>query len=181
MKLLALLLVLTGILSFLASGYLYYQRINPQRLSFETSAISSLSQKKVVSKVLPIRITLPKNEIDTPIYQAEIHGTKWDMTDKGASYLVSSPLPGQLGNSIIYGHDFANIFGKLTTVKPGDKIVVFFNDGSKQNFQVKTTQTVEPTQGEILKKTAEARLTLYTCTGFLDSKRFVVVSEPQST
>ena len=62
-------------------------------------------------------------------------------------------------------------------MKPGDRIEIAFSDGSIREFVVAYTTTVNPGQVEILKDSEDSRLTLYTCTGFLDSKRFVVTAK----
>jgi sortase (surface protein transpeptidase) len=54
------------------------------------------------------------------------------------------------------------------------------NDGVKKEFKVEYTATVDPSQTYIIDNTKDTRITLYTCTGFLDSKRFVVVAFPTS-
>lgn len=98
------------------------------------------------------------------------------MTDRGGSYLVGTPMPGEIGNSIIYGHNYANIFGRLVEVRPGDKVVVKMLDGTERNFEVRATQEVGPEQTLVLEQTKDSRLTIYTCSGLFDSRRFVVVA-----
>lgn len=174
MKLIAHLLIFFGVLALLFSGVLFYQRYNPDRLAFADT--SEFGNAALNSEVFPISIAIENVGIDVPLHPAEITGTTWSDTKEGASYLTSSPLPGTSGNSIIYGHNYPVIFGSLTKVIPGDIIKVGFSDGSTAEFEVLYTTTVPSSQTGVLAQTEDARLTVYTCTGFLDSKRFVVTA-----
>lgn len=111
-----------------------------------------------------------------PVYMAEVANNRWETTDKGISYLRSSAIPGEIGNSIFYGHNWKSILADLPTIEPGDMIVLSMDDGSALRYEVEFIQIVEPTDTNILNQSEDMRLTLYTCTGFLDSKRFVVTA-----
>lgn len=165
-------LVVSGILLILFSGYLVLERYNPKRLAFNDLKLSN----SLSSKISPVRITIPSLNIDNGIYPARIDNGKWEATKEGVSYLSSSPVPGSAGNSILYGHNFQSILGNLTKIKPGDKIEILMSDGEKKIFKVKFTSVVDPDQTHILSQTADNRITLYTCTGFLDSQRFVATA-----
>jgi len=114
--------------------------------------------------------------INLPIYPAQINDGKWEATGKGVSYLSSSPIPGELGNSVFYGHNWKSILGDLTKAKPGQTIEILYADGTKKEFEIMFTQVVTPDQTQILEESNDIRITLYTCTGFLDTKRFVVTA-----
>lgn len=86
-------------------------------------------------------------------------------------------MPGEPGNSILYGHNWTSLFGNLPKTKPGERVDIGFSDGSMQQFIVEYTSIVSPDEIEIIEQTEDTRITLYTCTGFLDSKRFVVVAK----
>ena len=94
------------------------------------------------------------------------------------SYLATSPLPGHKGNSILYGHNWKSLLLDLPKVKPGQSVFITNHNGTKQRFIVEYTAVVDPSQTYIIDATNDTRITLYTCTGFLDSKRFVVVAKP---
>lgn len=110
------------------------------------------------------------------MYPAQIENNKWEATTKGVSYLVTSPVPGNAGNSIIYGHNWGNLLGSLSKIKPGQKIEIVLDDNEKRTFIVEHTSIIGPDQTSVLEDTSDRRITLYTCTGFLDSKRFVVTA-----
>ena len=164
--------ILLGILLLLFGAYLVFERYNPKRLGFENVSQAVISS----SNTYPKKIFIPKLSIELGIYPAKIINNNWEATTQGVSYLASSPVPGEAGNSILYGHNFPNLLGSLPKIKPGDKIVIVLNSGEEKTFVVKYTQIVTPQQTEILKSSNDTRITLYTCTGFLDSKRFVATA-----
>lgn len=165
-------LIFAGILLLFFGGYLIFQRYNPKQLSFRNFNGYANS----ASGALPQKIIVPSLKIELPIYPAKISGNSWEATTKGVSYLVSSPVPGETGNSILYGHNWASLLGSLPKIVPGEAIEIVFGKGEKKTFIVEHTSIVAPSQTDILAPSSDTRLTLYTCTGFLDSKRFVATA-----
>ena len=125
---------------------------------------------------MPQEIVIRDLNIYLPIYPAEIKNNSWESTTEGVSYLSSSPLPGNTGNSIIYGHNWESLLGRLTKIKPGQEIQILYADKTAKTFVVEYTQVTTSDQTHILSQTKDKRLTIYTCTGFLDFKRFVAVA-----
>lgn len=165
--------IFCGIIFILCGLGLAWQRYNPYTLSFsnvETRKISKASSLK------PIEIIIPREHIDLPIFPAIIKDNTWPTSDKGASYLASYPIPGEQGNSIIYGHNWTTLFGKLVDVHQGDIIRIIMSDRSTRKFTVTYTKIVTPDAVDILNSTNDTRLTIYTCTGFMDAQRFVVIA-----
>lgn len=171
MKILSFVLFLLALLSFCISGNLLYKRFNPQQLSFNQTPVSNSGE---IKPYVPIKLEIPSQNITLPIFPAQISNNHWETTDKGVSYVISSAIPGETGNSILYGHNFTNILGSLPNVKPGEKIIITFTNGVKRTFTTDKTAIVSPSDGSVLDATKEKTLTIYTCTGFLDTKRFVV-------
>lgn len=165
-------LVFLGMILLFFGGYLVFERYDPRRLEFRNFE----SQTEFSAQVYPVRIIIPSLNIDLNIFPAKITKGRWEATTKGVSYLASSPIPGSLGNSILYGHNFSNLLGSLVKAKPGEEIEIFFNDKTKKTFMIKYAQVVSPSQTSVLAQTQDRRMTLYTCTGFLDSQRFVVTA-----
>lgn len=173
MKLASKILILTGVAFLVFGGHLIFERYNPQKLGFDN--IPSTSSGKQIG-ILPKEVIIKNLGLRLPVYPARIKDNKWEATTKGVSYLVTSPIPGDTGNSIIYGHNWSNLLGNLPKIKPGDKIEVLLDNNKKRTFTVEYTSIVDPDQTHILSQTTDARITLYTCTGFLDSKRFVATA-----
>ena len=126
---------------------------------------------------LPQRVIIPSHKIDLAIKETEILAGEWQVSASGASYLVQSALPGEKGNMIIYGHNWRRLFGPLRWVKQGEEILIKNKKGESFIYEIVETKVVSPSQVEVLLPTEEPTLTLYTCFGFLDSKRFVVVGK----
>src|SRR5947208_1106964 len=122
-KLLSWLLILQSI-SLLAVGlYQIYLHEAPAQLSFNNY---SIEKNLTTTGMSPNRITISDLGIDLPVYQATIVNNSWPTTDSGASYLTSSPLPGNTGNSVIYAHNWVSLFGNLRNAKVGEKVVVIY-------------------------------------------------------
>ena len=92
-----------------------------------------------------------------------------------AGWYKSGPIPGAPGDAVIEGHagypDQPMMFGKLATLKRGDKIFVVLANGSRRLFLVSSMTTVPG--GVAPPGMAEPygvpRLTLVTCTGHFDA------------
>lgn len=170
-------LIFLGLLCLIIFIYLIWQRTNPQRLAFNdyTPGDSSLTRQESAQ---PKKLIIEDLKIDLPIFPASLTSGVWQVSDKGVSFLATSPVPGEKGNSILYGHNWTNRLGNLTKIKPNQIIKIVYHDGSSKAFRVISTQVVSWKETSILNQTHQAQLTIYTCTGFLDSKRFVAVANP---
>lgn len=154
------------------AGYLIFQR---------TAPVSKPSIDQIqASPSATLNIAIPVLDIDLPVYQAKLSGTKWEYSTKGISHLSNTPWPGQPGNSVFYGHNWPNLLGKLNAIKIGDIFKISTVDGHELTYKVHQIDVVSPDHVEILDNTSDDRLTLFTCTGFLDSKRLVVWAFPSS-
>lgn len=171
---LAKLFTYIGVICITLALILLWQRNNPKRLAFVEAPIGKsrdLSQNNI-----PVRLIIKDLRIDLPIIPAKIRGKDWETTSAGTSWLDQSPIPGEKGNSILYGHNWANILGRLVEIKPKSKIQITLRDGSKLTFSVESTEAVSPKNVSVLSPTSDFRITLYTCIGLFDEKRFVVVA-----
>ncbi|HLE48783.1 MAG TPA: sortase [Patescibacteria group bacterium] len=179
-KAFANLLILLGLIGFGAFGYLIWERNSSVRLQFnqapEVQNSSLISGNVPADFSNPTILRIPSIDSSLPIIPSKIVNNRWESTKKGVSYLETSPVPGEIGNSIIYGHNFPNLLKSLTKVKPDDEIYVDFASGATRKFVVHFTQEVGPYQSSILNPTEDRRITLYTCSGFFDTKRFVVTA-----
>ena len=162
-------LLILSFFAFIYGGYLIWERTNTGHYSIFPEQLPTRISGQ------PDTIIIPSAQISLPIYPATIHGVKWDQTTKGVSYLQSSPLPGRAGNSILYGHNWQNLLGHLHNVKPGQKIFVRYGSTTLA-FTITYTGVVTDHDISILAPTKDTRLTIYTCTGFLDRQRLVVTA-----
>jgi sortase A len=168
-------LIILGFLFLLSSSFLLWQQTRPIRVSFKSVSITQASPP---SQIRPTGIKIPRISVSLPIVSTKIINGQWQDSKTGVAHLETSPIPGQTGNSILYGHNWSNLLGRLNLLRSGDEIEIVFDDQTSKKFLVTYTQIVTPDQVSILNPTKDVRLTLYTCTGFLDSKRFVVVASP---
>lgn len=156
-------------LFFLGFGtFLVWERQSPRQLVFALPSDSTI--------VTPLRLSIESLGLNLPIYSASVQEGKWALTKHGVSHLSTSPLPGELGNSVFYGHNWSNLLGNLGNAKPGDSINVWLSNGQVVEYRIHFINVVTPDQSHIYRNTPDYRLTLYTCTGFLDSKRLVVTA-----
>jgi sortase A len=142
-------------------------------LSFESTE-PILKSNISVKKSLPVTILIDKYKINLPIKEAVIIDGKWEINPQGASHLKTSANPKEGGNIIIYGHNKPSLFGKALKLKVGDSIKIVTEDNKIHNYKIFETKIVKPTEISVLLPTKDEILTFYTCTGLLDSKRFIV-------
>ena len=134
--------------------------------------------KNQTTQNLPVRILLPKQNIDISVIPAKIINGYWELSENTASYGEGSGAPGQNGNTVIFAHAREGLFYNLKDVKTGDTIYVFTKN-SWYRYKVSNITAVYPNQTEVIKPTKDQTLTLYTCTGFSDEKRLIVTAKPE--
>lgn len=173
---LARLFLFTGLLCIILLSMLLYQRYRPNPLAFQGAVFTRTLSAESTSVGVPVQLVIPSLSLSLPIIGAEIEDTTWKTSEKAVSYLKSTPLPGKSGNAVLYGHNWPNLLGPLHQIHIGDRIEIRDADGSATTFQVAFITTVTPEQTNILENSKDSRITLYTCTGFLDSKRLVVTA-----
>lgn len=129
-----------------------------------------------LSEQRPIRIAIPKLEIDAPV----IAGTDWEALKRGAGHYLGSAFPGERGNMVITAHNdiFGELFRYLDELEPGDEFTVYDALERKYEYVVRTKRIVEPNEVSVLNSSPEPLATLITCYPYLiDSQRLVVQAE----
>ncbi len=126
---------------------------------------------------LPVRIHIPSITTVDIVRAGKING-EWTISEHAANFVMQSATPGTPGNSIIYGHNTYNIFANLIRTKRGDRVTVYMSNGTILTYTVVDIQEVTPDRTDLLKSTVTEVLTIYTCSGWLDSKRFVLRAVP---
>lgn len=168
---------LLGIISLLLAGVLLVRRYVPATPSFNVT-VSGEQPSESEGELAPVRLEIPDLGVNLPVFPATITEGEWETTKNGVSFLTSSSVPGTRGNSVFYGHNTPNLLGKLSRIQPGSRLVVAGQDGSQITYTVLFTATVTPNQTHILDQTEDERLTIFTCAGLFDQKRFVAVAVP---
>jgi sortase A len=119
--------------------------------------------------------------VDTDIEPEVYVNDKWTISENTASFLTTSAKIGEKGNTILYGHNKRTIMGNIRALKGNEIIEITTKDGQKKEYRIVSRQEVSPTDTRLLQPTSDEVLTLYTCSGFMDSKRFVVQAVPIMT
>ena len=149
-------LKLLSLLAFLAAGFLIWQRYQPLPLP-----------SVALAKEGPTTISIPSLNITLPVLSEPL-------TPKGVTFEPHG------NNLVFYGHNWPNILGRLKEVKPGQTINLTYSANLTKTFVIDTVKIVGPNDTSILQAKDNEVLTIYTCTGFLDTKRLVVVAKALS-
>lgn len=129
----------------------------------------------------PIKLFIPNIKISLSVSDGSYIADRWVISEGGVSYLTTSAVPGSLGNSVFYGHNRTEILGRLPNLKIGESIYIVMDNGKFVKYEVYEKKEIKPEQVEILNQSTDSRLTIYTCSGFLDTARFVVLAKNVSS
>ncbi len=163
---LSVVLYMIAIGTFGAAGFLMWQHQRPL-----THLPVTTQQTNPTDAPVPSHITISSQEISAPITPAFITSGQWETSDTSISLLSNPETINTTARSILYGHNWNSLFGNLKETKIGDKVELTFSDNTKKVFYIQKKQVVSPREVSALQ---EGDLILYTCTGFLDSKRLIV-------
>lgn len=129
---------------------------------------------------LPDRVVVPALNIDLSIIEAKVVNGYWELSETTASHGVGSANPGEKGNIVIFAHAREGLFLPLRNIKVGNTIYILTKD-RWYKYSVSETKEVAPNEIQVIAPTPDETLTLYTCSGFLDSKRLIVTAKPLNT
>lgn len=135
-------------------------------------------QRQGVVYAKPSKVRIPSVNIEIPVEDAEIVDGVWETSQEYASYLVKSSALGRPGNVVIYGHNKEHIFAPLIGTEIGDDVYVSEESGEIHVYRVSDIQVVDSDNVDVVLPTDYEVLTVYTCTGLLDSKRLVIKASP---
>ena len=143
-----------------------------------TQAEPQLNQEQTDKEApKPAKIYIPKLERTLDVSDGFIKDNRWTVSQTGVSYLINSGRLGEPGNVVLYGHNTKDVLGSLWKVQAGDIVEVTDSEGNIHKFEIFERKEVKPNSVEILESTDDSRLTIYTCSGFLDTARFVVIAK----
>lgn len=164
---------------FLVSLSLTHNFLRTRALSIESATVNEYVTEvnEVDQSTMPKHIFIPWNT-DSEITPQLFTNGEWTISPDKVSYLMNAARPGTQGNIILYGHNKRSILGNIRALKGGETITLTLNNGVKRTYVVEKIAEVAPTQTELLLPTDVEVLTLYTCSGPLDSRRFVVQAKP---
>jgi sortase A len=142
----------------------------------EPVEVSGFDNFEVASDKIPNKIIIPDLSVDIAVKRAQIKGGYWEVFPDSAGWGEGSGIPGQPGNQVIFAHAREGLFLPLKKTEIGMKIYVF-TESDWYSYEVVEMKEVLPNQTEVIEETEDERLTLYTCSGFTDSKRLIVVAK----
>ncbi len=144
----------------------------------QAQLLENATPLKSSSSVHYPQIIIPKIKVTLPIYKSTLKRGVWETSSRGISHANTTPIPGEPGNSILYGHNWPNMLKNLPKLQPGDEVIIRHSSDRSAVFLITDTATINPEDTSLTRQTPDTRITLYTCTGWLDSSRFVVIAKP---
>lgn len=126
--------------------------------------------------LLPIEFVMPDQRIDLSVIPAQIQDQQWQLSNHGVSLLQTAMPTGEGQGLIMYGHNWRSLLGSLHKAKIGEKINLIYADGNVVQYTIQSMITVSPKRLDVLNLAKADTLLVYTCTGFLDSERLVVLA-----
>jgi len=169
-------LLLNIVAIILIATSLIYKVYRSNILSFTHIPESDVS----TSDNLPIDISIPRLDINLEVESHQISNGGWYISDNKAIHMTESAKINDESNIIIYAHNKNHLFGNLVDVSIQDEIVLKGFDGMTKKYIVSSVTVVSPNDISVIQPTNNEVLTLYTCTGFADSRRLVVRALPAS-
>lgn len=136
----------------------------------------NLTRGEFVESQAPTSVKISDLSLDVKVKPAKVVGGKWEVFSDSASFGMGSALPGKRGNQVIFAHARSGLFLPLRSVKPGMNIIVY-TDGGGFSYRVNEVKEVFPSETRVISQTSDETLTLYTCSGFADAKRLIVVAK----
>lgn len=125
----------------------------------------------------PVKIIIPSVKIDVAVKPSKVLGGVWEIHEDSAGYGLGSALPGRTGNSVIFAHARAGLFLPLRKIKKNDLISVQTKDDRWYSYIVVEKKEVSPDRIEVIAPTIDKTLTLFTCSGFFDLQRLIVIAK----
>lgn len=153
------------------------QRVTPpntKTFASEPVIIENFESFEIDEEKVPTKILIPDLNIDIDVRKASIVSGYWEVFEDIAGWGAGSGLPGEQGNQVIFAHARDGLFKQLKNVETDMEIYVF-TSGSWYEYSVTEIKDVYPNQTEVIEQSDDEKLTLYTCSGFSDSKRLIVV------
>ena len=142
----------------------------------EPLIINEFSDHKINETDIPRKVIIPRMSVDLNIKKSEVINGYWQVFDDVAGWGSGSGIPGSPGNQVIFAHAKEGLFLPLRSIKLDDSIYVF-TESKWFGYSVREIKEVYPDRVEIINPTDDETLTLYTCSGFADKKRLVIIAK----
>ncbi len=145
-----------------------------------TANVTTVHKQETVRAGLPVRLKIPKLNIDAGLDYVGLTPTGELGVPKGpasAGWYVLGPRPGEKGNAVIDGHfgykdNIPAIFDNLHALQKGDNLYVEDEKGKTVTFVVRELRTYgqnEDASSVFIPSDTKAHLNLITCQGIWNS------------
>lgn len=169
-SILSYLLIVISLFTFVYGLNLVWEHFRPARFSELNVIADEVSDNPEM--LSSVQLLIAARDIHVPLIKGSVINDAWQLSNDAGLVIQSSEASESA--IIVYGHNYERILGKLPLVEVGDSVELVLNDWSKQQFEVTEVKQVSPDEVGVLFSKAKNDLIIYTCTGFLDTKRLVV-------
>ncbi len=131
----------------------------------------------------PLWIEIPSIGVNSRVMPVWPRDGVYTVPSWDVGHHADSADPGEWGNSVYVGHvetiSAGRVFARLADLRPGDAVYVY-TKRYRFDWAVTDVRTVPNSDTSFFRQTPDARITLYTCTGWFDpttrdySERLVV-------
>ena len=128
------------------------------------------------TSAIPEKIVIPSLSLNVDVKKAKIVDGYWEVYEKHASWGEGSGLPGYAGNQVIFAHAREGLFLPLKDIKEKE-VIYILTESNWFEYRVEKIKEVKPDDLEVIKPTEDETLTIYTCSGFNDNKRLIIVAK----
>lgn len=181
--LLSYLLTFVGFIAFTYGCYLLWLRFAPARFA-ELSSVAGVpfeiadSEASDSARLKAVQLLVEEREMQVPLITGSVDAEgNWKLSNDAGLVIQSAGATASESGTIIYGHNFSRILGGLNKVQVGDEVELLLSDWSTEKYLVVDVAQVAPEDVISVVEGDERELVIYTCSGFLDSKRLVVRAE----
>lgn len=125
-------------------------------------------KKIIVTSGKPVRILIPRIGIDLPVSDGAFNpaDNSWTLSDNQAHFALPSVVPNDYsGNSLIYGHNYGWVFGKLQSLSAGDTMQLFADNGHIFTYVYEGSTALSPDDTSVFTSKGYPTVTVQTCTG----------------
>jgi len=144
------------------------------QLAFFTPHVTPVQK----AEAIPTQLVIKKVNIDLPVEETAINNGVWQISGN-VSHLTISARPGEKGPIIMYGHNTNDRLGPIRWLSIGDIVQIKSADNKIFYYKITKLLSVSPNQMDIFTNIKTETLVIYTCDGFADLKRFVVIAAPE--
>lgn len=131
----------------------------------------------------PVLVAIPRLGVKAAIVDGNYASDtqKWNVSPSHAHFATVTSLPNnQAGNTLIYGHNSADLFSKTNQLVEEDKLYIWTENDWLFGYEFVSGEEVRPENTQVFNYEGEPRVTLITCTGFLNEKRRMMTFNFQS-